>query len=125
MDYDYRNRSGSTYDSPMYRTSSTSSAPSNHPMYGGGGGGGGGGSSLYPRVGQPGPNMIPPPTRTSSHPQHHHSSPSCNFTPSLSLSLSSFLIWLIIMSKFVAAGLGIRVAIKPQYRITPPVTFYS
>ncbi|KAK4571351.1 hypothetical protein RGQ29_029952 [Quercus rubra] len=95
MDYDYRNRSGSTYESPMYRTSSTSSAPSNHPMYGGGGGGGGGGgSSLYPRVGQPGPNMIPPPTRTSSHPQHHHSSPS--------------------------SGLGIRVAIKPQYRITPP-----
>ncbi|KAK7828272.1 uncharacterized protein LOC112020209 isoform X1 [Quercus suber] len=89
MDYDYRNRSGSTYESPMYRTSSTSSAPSNHPMYGGGGG-----SSLYPRVGQPGPNMIPPPTRTSSHHQHHHSSPS--------------------------SGLGIRVAIKPQYRITPP-----
>ncbi|XP_030967291.1 uncharacterized protein LOC115987827 [Quercus lobata] len=38
--------------------------------------------------------MIPPPTRTSSHHQHHHSSPS--------------------------SGLGIRVVIKPQYRITPP-----
>ena len=100
------------------------SAPSNHPMYGGGGGGGG--SSLYPRVGQPGPNLIPPPTRTSSHHQHHHSSPSCNFTLSLFIYLLFFFNFVNnYMSKFVAAGLGIRVVIKPQYRITPPVTFYS
>lgn len=87
MEYDYRNRSGPTYDSqsqmPLYRTNSTSSAPSSHPMYGHG-------QSLYPRVGQPGPTA----PRSSS--QHHHNSPSSS------------------------SGLGIRVAIKPQYRITPP-----
>ncbi|XP_010261469.1 PREDICTED: uncharacterized protein LOC104600297 isoform X1 [Nelumbo nucifera] len=50
------------------------------------------GSSLYPRVGQPGHAVIPPASRTTPH--HQIASPSL--------------------------GLGIRVAIKPEYRITPP-----
>ncbi|KAF8379651.1 hypothetical protein HHK36_029095 [Tetracentron sinense] len=48
------------------------------------------GSSIYPRVGQPGQAVIPPPARSSSH--HHPSS----------------------------SGFGVRVSIKPEYRITPP-----
>ncbi|KAK9121655.1 hypothetical protein Syun_019272 [Stephania yunnanensis] len=60
-----------------------------------GGGGVGGASSLYPRLGQQqNPNLS-----ASRIPSFHHSSPS----PSTS-----------------SAGLGIRVAIKPEYRITPP-----
>ncbi|XP_062149417.1 uncharacterized protein LOC133858012 isoform X2 [Alnus glutinosa] len=94
MDYDFRTRSGQSYDAqlPMYRTatSSASSAPSSHPMYR---------PSLYPRVGQPGPDVAPyAPNRPSPH--HHHQT-------STTTSASS-------------SGLGIRVTIKPQYRITPP-----
>ncbi|XP_077228240.1 ubiquitin-associated/translation elongation factor EF1B protein [Tasmannia lanceolata] len=68
MDYDYRN----SQNIPMYR-------PNNNTTQA---------SSFYPRVGQPGQPLAPPPT---------HQAPS---SPS--------------------SGLGIRVAIKPEYRITPP-----
>ncbi|KAF5732403.1 hypothetical protein HS088_TW18G01098 [Tripterygium wilfordii] len=88
MDYDFRNRASSPYDSqiPMYRQAAVSSAPSSHPMYG---------QSLYPKVGQPGHNGFPPVGR---HPSHSQTS-----APSSSSS-----------------GLGIRVALKPEYRILPP-----
>ncbi|XVF50932.1 hypothetical protein PTKIN_Ptkin04bG0143400 [Pterospermum kingtungense] len=52
------------------------------------------GPSLYPRIGQPAQSVVPPAPRTSSF--HHTSSPSSS------------------------SGLGIRVALKPEYRITPP-----
>ncbi|XP_012090133.2 uncharacterized protein LOC105648377 [Jatropha curcas] len=85
MDYDFRNRAASPYEAqiPMYRTPSSSSAPSSHPMYG---------QSLYPRIGQ---MPIPPVGRHSSH--HQTSAPSTS-----------------------SSGIGIRVAVKPEYRITPP-----
>jgi len=51
-------------------------------------------SSLYPRVGQSGHSLNPAAARASS---FHHPSPSSS-----------------------SSGLGIRVAIKPEYRITPP-----
>ncbi|OMO53269.1 hypothetical protein CCACVL1_28769 [Corchorus capsularis] len=90
MDYDFRNRTNPPYEAqiPMYRQHSTSSSsgPSSHPMYG---------ASLYPRIGQqPGHTVLPPAPRTSSF--HQSSSPSSS------------------------SGLGIRVALKPEYRITPP-----
>ncbi|KAB1204964.1 hypothetical protein CJ030_MR7G015202 [Morella rubra] len=90
MEYDFRTRTGPSYDAqiPAYRTA-TSSAPSNHPMYG---------PSLYPRVGQPQPGYNVIPTAANRASSFHHHAPS---------SSSS-------------SGLGIRVAIKPQYRITPP-----
>jgi hypothetical protein len=94
MDYDFRTRSGQSYDAqlPMYRTSSSSSAPSSHPMYG---------PSLYPRVGQPGPTSFPSaPNRPAPSPYQHHHTSTTTSAPS--------------------SGLGIRVTIKPQYRITPP-----
>ncbi|KAE8077827.1 hypothetical protein FH972_016352 [Carpinus fangiana] len=96
MDYDFRTRSGQSYEAqfPMYRTvtSSSSSAPSSHPMYG---------PSLYPRVGQPGPTMSPSaPSRPAPSPYHHHHTSTTTSSP--------------------ASGLGIRVTIKPQYRITAP-----
>ncbi|XVE58418.1 hypothetical protein DITRI_Ditri04bG0168300 [Diplodiscus trichospermus] len=49
------------------------------------------GTSLYPRIGQPAHSVVPPPPRTSSF--HQTSSPS------------------------FSSGLGIRVALKPEYRI--------
>lgn len=52
-------------------------------------------SSLYPKIGQPGQPVIPPPARAP--PYHHSSAP----PPS-------------------SSGTGIRVQIKPEYRITPP-----
>ncbi|OAY48399.1 hypothetical protein MANES_06G156000v8 [Manihot esculenta] len=69
----------------MYRTSSSSSAPSSHPMYG---------HSFYPRIGQQEQTAVPPVPRNSLY--HQTSAPS----PS-------------------SSGLGIRVALKPEYRITP------
>ncbi|GLT35843.1 hypothetical protein SLA2020_102610 [Shorea laevis] len=90
MDYDFRNSVAPQYGAkiPMYRQpSSSSSTPSIQPAYG---------SSMYPRVGQPGHNVVPPAPRSSS--VHHTSS-----APSSSSS-----------------GLGIRVALKPEYRITHP-----
>ncbi|GAV84896.1 hypothetical protein CFOL_v3_28338 [Cephalotus follicularis] len=86
MDYDFRNRASSPYDTqiPMYRqstSSSSSSSAASHPMYG---------PSMYPRVGQP------PPTVGRAPPYHQNSSSS----PS--------------------SGIGIRVTLKPEYRITPP-----
>ncbi|KAK1575920.1 hypothetical protein Q3G72_009489 [Acer saccharum] len=96
MDYDYRSRTSLPYSSqvPMYGTPATSSAtgPSHHPMYGHP-------SSQYPRVGQHAHTAIPPVGRSSS--SHHHQSSS---SPSSSSS----------------SGLGIRVALKPEYRIAPP-----
>lgn len=97
MDYDYRTRSGSPYDSHVYRPA-TSSAPSSHPMYGPPSS-----SSMYPRVGQQGQTAAPPPYAHSGRPLPHHQTT----TPSSSSS----------------SGLGIRVTIKPEYRITPPPTF--
>ncbi|KAF5442215.1 hypothetical protein F2P56_034900 [Juglans regia] len=93
MDYDFRTRSGASYDPqvPMYRTAS-SSAPSPHPMYG---------PSLYPRVGQPQPGHTVVPSAANRPSSYHH------HTTTTSSSSSS-------------SGLGIRVMIKPQYRITPP-----
>nr|GMC82168.1 homeobox protein slou-like [Ipomoea batatas] len=97
MDYDYRNRAGAAYDSqlPVYgRPPSTSTPPSSHPhpMYAP--------PSqhhhppgLYPRVGQHPINSLPGRNPPSFH--HTSSSPSAN-------------------------GIGIRVVIKPEYRITPP-----
>ncbi|XP_021764945.1 uncharacterized protein LOC110729520 [Chenopodium quinoa] len=52
-------------------------------------------SSLYPKIGQPGQPVIPPPARAP--PYHQSSAP----PPS-------------------SSGTGIRVQIKPEYRITPP-----
>uniref|UniRef100_A0A6M2EUS4 UBA domain-containing protein n=1 Tax=Populus davidiana TaxID=266767 RepID=A0A6M2EUS4_9ROSI len=89
MEYDFRNRTSSPYDtqSPMYRSSTplTTAPTPSHPMYG---------PSLYPRVSQPAHPAIPPVSRHHSFPQPSSSSPS--------------------------SGLGIRVMIKPEYRITPP-----
>ncbi|XP_052199502.1 uncharacterized protein LOC127806315 isoform X2 [Diospyros lotus] len=77
MDYDFRNRVNPPYDPhqiPMYRP--TTERPVHGP------------SSLYPRIGQPGPTG-------------RHSSPSSS-------------------SPSAPGGLGIRVAIKPEHRISPP-----
>uniref|UniRef100_A0A1J3FTG7 UBA domain-containing protein n=1 Tax=Noccaea caerulescens TaxID=107243 RepID=A0A1J3FTG7_NOCCA len=92
MDYDFRNKSGPSYGRPMYGTASASPSPaSSHPMYGPPG---------YPKIGQQsghGQPFFPPPERNSSF--QHNSSP----FPSSSSS-----------------GLGIKVTLKPEYRITPP-----
>ncbi|KAG7035731.1 hypothetical protein SDJN02_02529 [Cucurbita argyrosperma subsp. argyrosperma] len=93
MAYDYRNKPG-YYNAhpPMYGPAASSSpSPSIHPMYT---------QSMYPRIGQQGHSPAPPVARVSS---HHHSS---SAAPSPSSPSSS--------------GLGIRVTIKPEYRITPP-----
>ncbi|VFQ73027.1 unnamed protein product [Cuscuta campestris] len=95
MDYDYRNRAGAAYDSqlPIYgRPSSTASPPSHsHPMYAPPG------QphhppALHPRIGQ----------HLSSHLAGRNSA--SFHRPSSAPS----------------NGTGIRVAIKPEYRITPP-----
>lgn len=52
-------------------------------------------SSLYPKIGQSGQSLMPPSTRA---PPYHHSS----------------------SAPPTSSGTGIRVQIKPQYRITPP-----
>ncbi|EOA13955.1 hypothetical protein CARUB_v10027076mg [Capsella rubella] len=95
MDYDYRNKSGPSYPRPMYEPSSASSPSpaSNHPMYA---------PSGYPKIGQQtghGQQFFPPPERNSSF-QH-------NTPPPFPSSSSS-------------SGLGIKVNLKPEYRITPP-----
>ncbi|KAA8539997.1 hypothetical protein F0562_026689 [Nyssa sinensis] len=97
MDYDFRNRAGPPYDSqiPMYKPN-TSSSSASHPMYGS--------TSLYPRIGQPGHSVNPPVGRTSSNHQ----------TPSPSSACKS------IMQYIYSSGFGVRVALKPEYRITPP-----
>ncbi|ONK69825.1 uncharacterized protein A4U43_C05F27130 [Asparagus officinalis] len=64
------------------------------PMYSRPGAVSGGGASMYPRVGQAG-HVGPPPARQAPYPQPHPGS-----AP--------------------PTGLGIRVVIKPEYRITPP-----
>ncbi|XP_008437562.1 uncharacterized protein LOC103482940 isoform X1 [Cucumis melo] len=90
MAYDFRNNSGHYDSHPMY-ASTASSTPSPSPHPMYS-------QSMYPRIGQQAPSSTPPVARLSS---HHHSS-----SPSSSPSSSS--------------GLGIRVTIKPEYRITPP-----
>jgi hypothetical protein len=87
MDYDFRTRSGQSYEAqfPMYRTvtSSSSSAPSSHPMYG---------PSLYPRVGQPGPTMSPSaPSRPAPSPYHHHHTSTTTSSPACTSNSSSTL----------------------------------
>ncbi|XP_058100278.1 uncharacterized protein LOC131245083 [Magnolia sinica] len=83
MDYDYRNRAA-PYDShvPMYNRPAT--GPTSHAHA----------ASFYPRVGQSGQPVGPPPIGRA---------------PSLHPTSSSS-----------SSGLGIRVAIKPEYRITSP-----
>ncbi|KAF7132924.1 hypothetical protein RHSIM_Rhsim09G0203300 [Rhododendron simsii] len=96
MDYDFRNRANPPYDSqaPVYRPTTTSSSSTTHTMYAP--------SSLYPRVGQSGHSLNSAAVRASN---FHHPSPSSSSCK----HLYPFF-----------AGLGIRVAIKPEYRITPP-----
>ncbi|KAL3521599.1 hypothetical protein ACH5RR_019748 [Cinchona calisaya] len=99
MEYDFRNKKNPPppYDSqipPMHRptTAGSGSGPSStHPMYANH-------PSFYPKVGQPpGSHSIStPPGRNPSF--HHH-------TPSPAAS---------------SPGIGIRVALKPEYRISPP-----
>ncbi|KAK9094388.1 hypothetical protein Scep_025857 [Stephania cephalantha] len=116
MDY----RTGSLYEaqSPMYRQTT---AQAHHQQ---GGGGVGGASSLYPRLGQQqNPNLS-----ASRIPSFHHSSPSPSTSCNPSLSSEPYFMDHFVISQlliilgfdFAAAGLGIRVAIKPEYRITPP-----
>lgn len=88
MDYDFRNRTGPPYEAqiPMYRqqptsSSSSSSMPSSHPMYG---------PSLYPRIGQPAHTVVPPAPRIPSF--HHTSSPSSSCEFSFSLKVLSVLV---------------------------------
>ncbi|KAJ8753036.1 hypothetical protein K2173_011804 [Erythroxylum novogranatense] len=89
MEYDFRNRTSSSYDAqiPPFRPAPSPPTPSSHPMYG---------QSLYPKVGQSGPSV------GSSLGRHQ---PSVHQT---SAPFSS------------SSGLGIRVTLKPEYRITPP-----
>ncbi|KAI3458056.1 hypothetical protein Pfo_014719 [Paulownia fortunei] len=92
MDYDFRKRAGSSYDSniPSYGrppSAATSSAAAAHPMYGQP-------PSLYPKIGGTGAHSAATHVRN---PPFHHAPP----PPS-------------------SSGMGIRVAIKPEYRITPP-----
>ncbi|KAH7538148.1 uncharacterized protein LOC107414532 [Ziziphus jujuba] len=97
MDYDFRNRPGPPYDSqiPMYRQSSSSSSAPSHPLYGPPSSTSSSSSAMYPRIGQSSAHTSVPPVGRPF-PHHQTTSPS----PS--------------------SGVGIRVAIKPEYRITPP-----
>ncbi|PRQ60327.1 hypothetical protein RchiOBHm_Chr1g0379961 [Rosa chinensis] len=95
MDYDYRKTSSYGAQIPPYRPASSS-----QPMYGPPQPS----SSLYPRVGQQhGQAPVPTPSHGGGghRPVPHHQ------TATTSAPSSS-------------AGLGIRVMIKPEYRITPP-----
>ncbi|CAH9116159.1 unnamed protein product [Cuscuta epithymum] len=97
MDYDYRNRAGAGYDSqlPMYgRSSSTATPPSHsHPMY------------APPSQSHNTPASYP---RFAQHLANNLTgrNPSASFHHPSSLPSSN--------------GIGIKVAIKPEYRITPP-----
>ncbi|KAL6127624.1 hypothetical protein ACLB2K_070987 [Fragaria x ananassa] len=93
MDYDYRKTSSYGAQIPPYRPAVTS-----QPMYGPPQPS----SSLYPRVGQQGQAPLNPPYHGGGghRPVPHHQTATAS-APSTS-------------------GLGIRVAIKPEYRITPP-----
>ncbi|XP_024032421.1 velvet complex subunit 2-like [Morus notabilis] len=84
----------------MYRQSSS---PSPHPMYAPPPPP----SSLYPKIGQSGHTPVPQAGRPFPHHHHHHQPP----PPSSSSSSSS------------SSGSGIRVTVKPEFRITPPVRF--
>ncbi|KAL2556134.1 Ubiquitin-associated/translation elongation factor EF1B protein [Forsythia ovata] len=95
MEYDFRNRTGPQYESqgPNYsRAAAGATSSSGHPMYGQS-------PSLYPKIGGTAAHSANPlsaggPGRNP--PFHHAPSPPSN------------------------SGIGIRIAIKPEYRITPP-----
>ncbi|CAK9310755.1 unnamed protein product [Citrullus colocynthis] len=91
MAYDYRNKSGHYVAHPPMHGPTASSSPSPSPHPMYT-------QSMYPRIGQQAPSPTLPVARLSSH--HHSSSQSPSPTSS--------------------SGLGIRVTIKPEYRITPP-----
>ncbi|XP_059306252.1 uncharacterized protein LOC132057647 [Lycium ferocissimum] len=98
MDYDFRNRTPYDTQLPMYgRPSTTAPHPQPHPMYGG----------HYPRVGQHSGGRNPP--------LHHAPSPFPSSNSMYFLHLS-----FICLHVNFQLGEGIRVAIKPEYRITPP-----
>ncbi|KAL6606149.1 hypothetical protein ACP70R_041802 [Stipagrostis hirtigluma subsp. patula] len=92
MDYEFRGRSGSgSYGAPP-------------------GAAAGGGSSLYPRVGQPSHGGAGATASPRAAPYHHGSGSGSSapiVTPLAPTSSSS-------------SKVGIQVAIKPEYRITPP-----
>ncbi|XP_020099579.1 pollen-specific leucine-rich repeat extensin-like protein 1 isoform X1 [Ananas comosus] len=72
------------------------------PAPGGGAASGASAPPLYPRMGQGAAAVAPPP------PQHSRGAPYHNPSPSSSSSAPP------------SSGLGIKVAIKPEYQITPP-----
>ncbi|OAY77959.1 hypothetical protein ACMD2_08263 [Ananas comosus] len=72
------------------------------PAPGGGAASGAAAPPLYPRMGQGAAAVAPPP------PQHSRGAPYHNPSPSSSSSAPP------------SSGLGIKVAIKPEYQITPP-----
>ncbi|XP_022737238.1 uncharacterized protein LOC111290130 [Durio zibethinus] len=90
-DYDYRNRTGPPYEAQILMyRQRPTSSSSSSASHPMYG------PSIYPMIGQPAHTEVPPAPRTSSF--HQTSSPSSS-------------------SK---SGLGIRVSLKPEYRITPP-----
>ncbi|KAK8710544.1 hypothetical protein V6N13_145863 [Hibiscus sabdariffa] len=90
MDYDFRNRTGPPYEAQVPINRQQYTSSSSTHPMYG--------PPLYPRVGgQPAAHgIVPPATRASSFQFHQASAPS------------------------TSSGLGIRVALKPEYRITPP-----
>ncbi|KAL8544175.1 hypothetical protein ACS0TY_004638 [Phlomoides rotata] len=90
MEYDFRKRTGSSYESntPSYGRPPPAAATSASPVYGQQQ------SSLYPKIGSSGAHSAT--THIRNPPFHHAPPPPSN------------------------SGIGIRVAIKPEYRITPP-----
>ncbi|KAJ6418741.1 hypothetical protein OIU84_002006 [Salix udensis] len=97
MEYDFRNRTSSPHDtqSSMYRSSMPPTRAPPQPTTAPPPSHPMYGPSLYPRVSQPSHTVIPPVPR-----HHSFSQPSSSSSPS--------------------SGSGIRVMIKPEYRITPP-----
>ncbi|KAL6839559.1 hypothetical protein ACP4OV_030498 [Aristida adscensionis] len=93
MDYDFRGRAGSgSYGAPA---------------------GGGGAGSLYPRVGQPSHGAGASPRAA---PYHHGSGPGSGSGPRSSAPIATPLA----PTSSSSSKVGIQVAIKPEYRITPP-----
>ncbi|KAI5657762.1 hypothetical protein M9H77_26555 [Catharanthus roseus] len=87
MDYDFRNRISSPYDSQIPMSRPTASSSLTRPIYGPH-------PSMYPKLGQPGSHSVNPLPGAARNPP---------FQPTSTVS-----------------GIGIRVALKPDYRITPP-----
>lgn len=125
MEYDFRKRTGSSYDSNVSSytrppPTATSAAGASHPMYGQQ-------PSLYPKIGGTGPHSAASNVRN---PPFHQAPPppsSCSPLPFPIIYIFSIIIthfdcsWGLTFGIWFAAGMGIRVAIKPEYRITPPV----